>query len=416
MSIASYDPGLDLIEPSLRDVDFASLTIPDVMERLGALTASSRSVIPVRFHKEVAWAVVGYDAVAEAFMKETELPAAAFYERYTLPYMGRSLKTMRGETFRHHRTYFGAPLLPGRIRERVTSVLTPIANELIDAFGDRHEVDFVAQFARPYPFRVITHLLDLPAADNTLIHQYVTQLFRFPWDPEGGLRARDAMIAYLKPYVRERRRHPRADIISYLANTPVDGEVLAEDQLLDFIRHLYPAAGENTTNGFGLLLYRVLSDRAIHDRVLENPRDRAAAVEEALRIDPPVTMIIRFTEHPVTVAGIEIPAGHPVLLAIGSANRDPKYFSDPERFSLDRGTINHLTFGRGPRFCLGTHLARAELRIALDLMLDRLPGLRLADPAHIRIQGGLQRGPTELRVAFDALRPASQPAGEAPAG
>jgi cytochrome P450 len=406
IEMADTGSGLDVVDPNLRDVDFASLSIPDVMERLEELRSRGSPVVPVRFHQEAAYVVLGYEAVAEAFMKEAELPAAAFYERYTLPFMGRSLKTMRGETFRRHRAYFGAPLLPGRIRERVSSVLVPIANELIDGFGASRELDFIAEFARIYPFKVITFLLDLPAADNQLIHRYVTQLFRFPWDPEGAAIARDAMIAYLRPYVRARRSDPKADIISYLATTAVEGELMAEDQLLDFIRHLYPAAGENTTNGFGLMMHRVLSNEAVRARVQKNPQDRAAAVEETLRIDPPVTMIIRFTEQPVTIAGREIPAGHPVLLAIGSANRDPNYFSDPASFSLDRGTINHLTFGRGPRFCLGTHLARAELRATLDLMLDRLLGLRLAHPENVRIQGGLQRGPRSLEIAFDDILPA----------
>jgi pulcherriminic acid synthase len=406
MSMGAHDSALGAVESSLRDVDFASLEIPDVMERLSELRARGEPVVPVRFHEEVAWIVLGYEAVSEAFMKEAELPAAAFFERYALPYMGRSLKTMRGDSFRSHRTYFGAPLLPARIRERVSSVLLPIANEIIDSFGNRRELDFMEAFARLYPFKVITFLLDLPAADNEMIHRYVTQLFRFPWDPEAALTARDAMIAYLRPYMKERRRTPGADIISYLATTTVEGNLMEEDQLLDFIRHLYPAAGENTSNGFGLLLCRVLSDDMTHRRVLASSVDRAAAVEEALRIDPPVPMIIRFTEHQVTIAGRSIPQGHPVLLAIGSANRDPKYFANPDEFSLDRGTINHITFGRGPRFCLGTHLARAELRVMLDLMLNRLSGLRLVDPRSVRIRGGLQRGPEVLRIAFDEVLPA----------
>jgi len=108
----------------------------------------------------------------------------------------------------------------------------------------------------------------------------------------------------------------------------------------------------------------------------------------------------------VTVAGIDIPAHSPVLFGIGGANRDPKYFDNPEEFSLDRGTTNHITFGRGPHFCIGAHLARAELRATLDLMLDRLPGLRLVEPENIVFRGGLQRGPAVLKMAFDEVRPA----------
>jgi cytochrome P450 len=254
---------------------------------------------------------------------------------------------------------------------------------------------------------VITRLFALPDADNDLIRERVHKLFLFPWDPEGAGRARDEMIEYLRPIALARRERPGSDLISYMAATEVDGELLDESDLLDFIRFMYPAAGENTTHGLGLVLYRALADPAIRARVKAHASDRAAAVEETLRIDPPVTMITRYTEQPVTVAGVEIPAKSPVLLGIGGANRDPRYFSDPETFSLDRGTINHITFGRGPHFCLGAHLARAEMRATLDRMLDRLPGLSLGRGRDVRFEGGMQRGPVELWLEYDEILPAS---------
>jgi cytochrome P450 len=126
-------------------------------------------------------------------------------------------------------------------------------------------------------------------------------------------------------------------------------------------------------------------------------------VEEALRIDPPVPIITRYSELPVSVAGVQIPAGSPVLFGIGAANRDPTEFPSPEEFSLDRGAANHVAFGRGPHFCIGAHLARAEMRVMLDLVLDRLPGLRLVEPEEVVFLGALQRGPAKLRIAFDGI-------------
>ena len=406
MSAAIDKTGLDAVEAELRDVDFGSLTIPDVIEQLGRIQASGRSVVPVRFHEEAAWVVVGYDAVSQAFMNEAELPSAAFYQQYTMPWLGRTVPSMRGEEHRLHRAFFGAPLLPSKIRARVHDVLLPIINELIDGFGNRQKVDFVANYSTRLPFRVITRLFDLPDADNDMIREKVHKLFFFPWDPEGATRARDEMIEYLRPIALARRENPGSDIISFFASTEVGGHLLDESDLLDFIRFMYPAAGENTTHGLGMLMYRVLADPTVYQRVLKNAKDRAAAIEESLRIDPPVTMITRYSEKPVTVAGVDIPAHCPVLFGIGGANRDPRYFDKPEEFSLDRGTINHITFGRGPHFCIGAHLARAEMRATLDMMLDRLPGLRLADPRNVRIQGGMQRGPAALWVEYDDLRPA----------
>jgi cytochrome P450 len=397
---------LDIVDPSLREVDFASLTVTGVMEWLNQLRDSGRCVVPVRYFGKVAWMVLGYDAVEEGFMNEAEMPKAPYWIRDNEPYFGRVVSSMMGEEHRAHRAIVGGPLMPGRIRERITQVLLPVANGLIDAFGDHREVDLVPAFNRLYPFRVISALLGLPPEDEPLVHGHVMRLFRFGWDPEGAREARDAMITYLRPFLDARRKSPQSDLISMLAVAEVDGKRLTDQELLDAVRFLYPAAGDNTTHGLGVMMYRVLGDKAVHERVLANPSDRSAAIEETLRMEPPVPLIIRFVENSVTIHGFKIPAQNYVLLAVGSANRDPSRFVDPETFSLDRGTINHITFGRGPHFCLGAHLARAEMRAALDLLLDRLPGLRLLDRDVVRLQGGTQRGPDRLPVAFDDLLPA----------
>jgi cytochrome P450 len=107
----------------------------------------------------------------------------------------------------------------------------------------------------------------------------------------------------------------------------------------------------------------------------------------------------------VAIGDIEIPAGSMILLGSGAANHDPDVFPDPERFSLGRGPNPHATFGRGPHFCLGSHLAREELRVSLTLLLDRLPGLRLAEDGPIRPTGTVVRGIRSLPVAFDAVLP-----------
>jgi cytochrome P450 len=372
----------------------------DAVEQIDRLQLNGRSVAPVRFHNEVAWILLGYDAVAAAFLNESGLPAADFYERFTSPWLGRTVPSMRGQEHSAHRAFFLAPFLPTRVRAYSERAITPIANELISGFGAEREIDFVAAYAKQYPFRVITRLLDLPQADNEIIHKFVSELFHFPWDPDGAARARDAMTEYLRPIARARRRNPSDDIISYFASTEVNGRLLDESDLIDFVRFIYPAAGENTTNALGLLMYWALNNKEVHERVLRNPADRAAAVEEMLRIDPPVPLIVRYTEKAISIAGADIPARSSILLAIAAANRDAKYFDEPATFSLDRGMNRHIAFGRGPHFCIGAHLARLELRTTLDLMLSRLPGLRLVKDQRTVFEGGLMRGPVSLPVTF----------------
>ena len=407
---------LDIVDPAIRDVDFGSLTITDTMEQLGRLRDTGKKVVPVRFHEETAWVVLDFDSVAEGFMNEPDLPAAAFYNHYTTPWLGRIVSAMRGDEHRVHRSFFGHPLMPGRVRKAVNDVLLPTINGLIDGFGSRRKIKFVSEFSSQLPFRVITGMLDLPAADNDMIREKVHKLFMFPWDPDGSTKVRLEMMDYLLPYIEERRKNPKNDLISFFATTEVDGKLLDDDTLMDFVRFLWPAAGENTQHGVSLTVYHALAYADVRERVATNEKDRAALVEECLRIDPPVTMITRYTEKPVTIAGVDIPAGVPVLLGIGGANRDPRYFEKAEQFSLDRGTINHITFGRGPHFCLGAHLARAEMRGTIDMLIARLPGLRLTDPSKVIFQGGMQRGPAEMWIEFDDLLAPPEIAPRKPAG
>ena len=361
--------------------------------------------MPVRFHDGVAWMILGYDAVTAVFADENQLPAANFYERVTLPWWGRAVPTMRGEEHRIHRAFMLTPLLPTRMRECSENVIAPLVHGLITGFGDNREVDFVDAYAKKFPFQVITRMLGLPDEDNALIRKLVSELFQFVWNPDMASRARDAMTDYLRPIVRARRESPGKDLISYFATSEVDGRLLDEADLIDLIRFLYPAAGENTTNALGLLLYWILKDQATYERVLRNPLDRKAAVEEVLRIAAPVSIIARYTEEPVTLFDTQIPAHSFILLSIGSANRDPAYFDKPNAFSLDRPAGHgHVTFGRGPHFCVGAHLARAELRATLDVMLDRLTGLRLSDPDGVAFHGAMMRGPANLPLSFTDVR------------
>ena len=171
--------------------------------------------------------------------------------------------------------------------------------------------------------------------------------------------AHATMSAYIQDLIRERRKNPGEDVLSHYATTEVDGRSYTDEGLSDAIRFIYPAAGENTMNALGTLLYYVLSLPDVYERVRANPDDRTAAIEESLRIRSSVQYMLRYIDKPLTIDGFEIPANSYLLLANSSANRDPTRFENPTKFSLDRGFNNHISFGKGPNFCLGAHLARA---------------------------------------------------------
>jgi cytochrome P450 len=393
----------DAVE-QLKSIDFGALSLRRVPELIDAARDAGAQVIPVLFHGGPAMLVVGADAVEQGFLNDAELAGQNFYVHETLPWFGRVVSSMKGEEHKQHRQLFGAELMPAKLREKVMSVLRPVGNRLIDSFGADRELDFVPRFAQLYPFRVITTLLGLPLEDEPMLLEHVQNLFRYPWKPEIAARSRKLMIEYLRPIVEERKARPVDDLISAMAHAESHGKRYTDEELLDAVRFMWPVAGDNTSHGVASIIHRVLENEDVHARVLANSADRAAAVDEALRLDPPVLVNIRRTSEPMLLGGVGIPNETYVLLAVSAYNRDPKRHENPTRFSLDRGAPDSLAFGRGAHFCLGAHVARAELRVTLDLMLDRLPGLRLANKS-IAMEGALQYGPTSLRIAFDDILP-----------
>ena len=395
------------VSPIMPEVDFGTDPLEDLYERIATLRARGDRVVPVRYIGETAWLVLRHDDVTRTFADEKRLPAAAAYEKTGMPAMGRILMAMRGEQHRVNRALAGGALLPGAIRRATEKLLVPVANALIDAFGDRRELDLVESYTQRYPFNVISGLLGVPVADEARINGWLGRLIRLQWDREAALTARAELDAYLTPILEQRRGDPGEDLISQLVMAEIDGRRLDEEEILSFLRLLYPAGAETTFLTMSALMLEVLSDRVLYDRLLAHPEDRPKAVEEALRKHAPATLLPRFAETAVAIGDIEIPAGSMILLGSGAANHDPDVFPDPERFSLGRGPNPHATFGRGPHFCLGSHLAREELRISLALLLERLPGLRLAQGGPVGPTGTVVRGIRSLPVAFDAVLPPS---------
>jgi cytochrome P450 len=214
------------------------------------------------------------------------------------------------------------------------------------------------------------------------------------------------MRDYLVPLLDQRRREPADDVISQLVCAELDGEVLSDEEILPFLLLLLPAGGETTYRATGNLLYGLLThpdqlDAVRRDRSLTRP-----AIDEALRWEPPLLILAREAIVDTELCGVPIPKGSHIAISQGAANRDPDFVADPDRFDINRGSRAHLSFGNGPHMCLGMHLARMEMAIVLDVLLDRLHNLRLdpdamaaAEPPSIR--GMAFRSPTALPVLFD---------------
>jgi cytochrome P450 len=282
-----------------------------------------------------------------------------------------------------------------RLRPRVAAV----AEELLDAAGP--ELDAIAEYAEPLPVAVIAELLGVPASDRPLLRpwsQAIVRMYephRTPELEDAAVEAATGFAAYLRELAAHRRRTPEEDLLSQLATA---GE-LSEDELVASAILLLNAGHEASVNAFGNGLVALLRHPAELARLRADPEGLAdSAVEEMLRYDAPLQLFERTAAVDVPVGDVVIPAGRTVAALLGSANRDPAAFPDPDRFDVSRTPNAHLSFGAGLHFCLGAPLARVELRIALATLLRRSPGLALAAEP-VRRPTFVLRGYERVRVS-----------------
>ncbi len=278
-----------------------------------------------------------------------------------------------------------------------------VGNELIDGFAGRGKADLVKEFTFPYPTRIIAGLLGLPEEDFPQFQRWSISLLSFTVYPERGKAASETLVEYFTPILEARRGEPRDDMISLLADAEIDGEKLADEEIFSFLRLLLPAGVETTYRSLGNLLFALLSYPEQLDAIRADRSLLPQAIEEAVRWNPPLLTITRVATRDTELGGVQIPAGSSVMPMIGSANRQDDRYPDPDKFDVFRQARGHLGWGHGVHVCLGMHLARLEMRTAVNLLLDRLPNLRMdpdGDDPHIR--GQVFRSPTSLPVLFDA--------------
>jgi cytochrome P450 len=277
-----------------------------------------------------------------------------------------------------------------------------VGNELIDQFAARGRADLVKEFTFPYPTQIIAGLLGLPREDYPQFQRWSISLLSFTINPERGRAASAALEEYFAPILAARRAEPRDDLISGLAQAEIDGEKLSDVEIFSFLRLLLPAGVETTYRSLGNMLFGLLSNTGQLEAVWADRSLLPQAIEEAVRWEPPLLTITRVATRDTELAGVAIPAGSAVMPMLGAANRQDDRYAEPDRFDIFRSPRAHIGFGHGVHVCLGMHLARLEMRVALNLLFDRLANLRLdpgADDPHIR--GQVFRSPTSLPVLFD---------------
>jgi len=369
--------------------------------------AALREHDPVHAIGPQSWLLTRYDDVLAVYR---EARASSDKQREFAPKFGDS------PLFEHHTSslVFNDPprhtrvrrLLVGALNQQAIARMEAGVRALVDGLIDRlhglAEPDLIEDFAARIPVEVIGNLLAVPAAERAPLRDWsLAILSALEPAPQAQVLARgnaavEDFKAYLRTLVAERRRRPgdpRFDVLTRLIQGDAGGEQLSETELLHNCIFLLNAGHETTTNLIGNGAHALLTQREQWQRLVNDPSLLGTAVEELLRFESPLQLNNRQCTAPMRIGSMELPAGSFVTLAIGSANRDPAQFADPDRLDVGRKPNPHLAFGQGAHACAGMNVARLEARIAFGRLLARCPQLRL--------RGTPQRDP---RIRFRGWR------------
>ncbi len=347
------------------------------------------------------FAAVSHDAVA-AVLRDGETFSSGAYRDSMGVVMGPNILVMDEPEHGRFRSLIQPAFGKKPLERWEGELVRPVVEGLVSAFEHRGRAELVRELTFPFPIQVIAGMLGLPTEDLPRFHAWAVDLISVGHDVERGLEGSRRLGEYLQSIIESRRREPGDDLISQLVVAELDGQRLDDDHVLGFLRLLLPAGAETTYRSTSNLLFGLLT-HPDQLRALEADRSlMPQAIEEGLRWEVPITGISRLCTRDTVVEGVKIPAGATVQVLLASANHDESRFERPERFDIHRLPRQHMSFAFGPHRCLGMHLARMETRVALETLLDRLPGLRLDPEAEdVHIAGRGFRSPRRLPVIFD---------------
>ncbi|MFP5579236.1 MAG: cytochrome P450 [Acidimicrobiia bacterium] len=287
--------------------------------------------------------------------------------------------------------------------DRMSPITRALANSLIDEhFSDGHG-DAAADYAQHIPVRIIAQMLGVPIEDEAMFTGWVVRTLQNGLQNiDSAMDALGEMTMYFMTAVAERRQMEPGtrpdDIITMLIEAETD-EPITDQHLLGTCFLLLIAGIDTTWSNIGSALWHLATHPEDQQRLRDEPELMTSAVEEFLRFYSPVTMA-RYVTEDTEVAGCPMQKGDKVLMAFPAGNRDPEMFEDGDRFIIDRAKNRHFAFGSGIHRCLGSNLARMEIKVALEVFLERIPTFELTDPAAVTWTGGQVRGPRTVPITF----------------
>jgi cytochrome P450 PksS len=365
--------------------------------------------------RQRAWLITRYDDVLNV-LKDERLAkdhrhALTPEQLKKLPWVPKMFKPLEhnmldldGEDHTRLRALVHKAFTP-RLIEQMRDEIQALTNELLERAERNGSMDVIADFALPLPLTIIGRILGVPAQDHQKFHRWTKTLI------SGGTNRNLLVLipsvmrfmGYLKKLIKERRAHPKDDLVTALVQAKEGSDQLSEDEILAMIVLLLIAGHETTVNLIGSGTLALLEHPDQRALLRHEPALIKTAIEELVRYVCPVEMATeRYSREALTIAQTTIPRGELVMAVIGSANRDPNYFDNPDALDITRKNNKHLAFGHGVHFCLGASLARLEGQIAISSLVQRMPNLRLnIAPDQLRWRGTfVLRGLEALPVSF----------------
>jgi cytochrome P450 len=350
------------------------------------------------------FSVLGFDSADQAF-RQHEVFSSRFYASLTEVW-GPNMLAMDEPEHRRYRALV-QPAFANRTMTRWQSAwLEPILDQLIAGLGQRPKAELYMDYCARFPAHTIARSFGIESANVEETHDLVLRMSADA-DPASAAAAGRRVAELIGSAIADRRKTPQDDVISVLATSELvdeDGtrQRLSDREILGFAGLMLTAGSGTTYRSLGTILLALLQRPALLARVAADRSLVPGVVEETLRWEPPLTYFSRVAKSDAKLGDTEIPKGAVVDVSVTAANHDPRRWSDPHAFDPERPLLPHLGFASGPHFCIGNQLARMELKVALERLLDRFPRMRL-DPEQPEpyMTGVLLRMPTALPVILE---------------
>ena len=345
------------------------------------------------------WVVTGYSEAHEIFHDPETFSSTPLI----IPPFPQAMKMIPVESdppdhFKY-RTLVATPFSP-RHAERMVEPLRAIVNRLIDGFIETGRCDVYETLAIPYPTLMGTIMLGLPDSDAKLFEDWTHKIIHMSaTDFEVAGEAVIELYSYFYSLLEDRRANPCGDMMSLLAEAEVEGEKLTDEELMGFCLLLLIASIDTSQKAIGSMLWQLATQPEQRNRLAAEPELIPGAVEEFLRLWAPVQPARRATKD-VEACGISFKEGDQILVLLGAANRDDREFPGAADTAFDRSPNRHLTFGTHIHRCLGSHIARLEMKVLLEELLRRLPDFSLQDGAEVEWSKGQVQGVVNVPIRF----------------